>query len=201
MQRLVFLPSILLFSVLLILVGCTPGALPADRAPAPTIATPDIAPTAAAATSTMVNTATMTATTVTLPTGTPVITATSVSTATPPVTGTTTVTAPTGGDVGTCTWKAIHNLQPPGPATLTVSGVCTMPTPGYTLTLSRAEPQGINPAILLLNLTVAAPTGIVTQVVTPTEVVYTEETDQPFDQVTILADEGMGGNVDVEEVQ
>jgi hypothetical protein len=78
-----------------------------------------------------------------------------------------------------------------------------MPTPGYTLTLTRAEPQGINPAILLLNLTTEAPTGMVAQVLSPTEVVYEETTDQDIDQVTILVagETPEGANVNVEKVQ
>jgi hypothetical protein len=107
------------------------------------------------------------------------------------------------GEVGKCAWTAVHDFQPPGPATLRVTGVCTMPTPGYTLTLRRAEPQGINPNILLLNLTVEPPTGMVAQVLTPTEVVYEETTDQQIDQVSILVDGNLleGANLDVEKAQ
>lgn len=134
-----------------------------------------------------------------IPTGT--VTTTATIMATPAITVVATTTATSGGVAGSCTWRAIHDSQPPDPAELSVSGVCIMPSAGYSLTLTRAEPQGINPAILLLNLDVISPTGIVAQVLTPFEVEYTEETDQPFDQVTILSASGMpaGATVDVEE--
>jgi hypothetical protein len=54
-------------------------------------------------------------------------------------------------------WTAIHDFMPPGPARLTVRGKCTFPTPGYTVTLKKKVPQGINPAILLLDKTEAGP--------------------------------------------
>jgi hypothetical protein len=72
-----------------------------------------------------------------------------------------------------------------------------LPTPGYKLTLSRTEPQGINPRILILNLCTEPPTGIVAQVPTPTPVAYQETTDQRFDSVTILPE---GISVPVQEV-
>src|SRR5690606_1396719 len=74
-----------------------------------------------------------------------------------------TITMPASGEVGDCNWMALHDLQSASAATLRVTGVCIMPTPGYTLTLERAEPQGVNPAILLLHLTIEPPTGIVAQ--------------------------------------
>ena len=70
----------------------------------------------------------------------------------------------------TCQWSAVHDFMPPTPARLRVNGTCDMPTPGYTLTLNRAVPQGINPRILLLHLKIEPPTGMVIQVITPTPV-------------------------------
>lgn len=84
-----------------------------------------------------------------------------------------------------CEWEAVHDSMPPGPARLRVTGTCVMPTPGYTLTLSRAEPQGFNPRILILNLEVEAPTGFVAQVLTPTPVAYEETTDLHYDSISI----------------
>jgi hypothetical protein len=77
-----------------------------------------------------------------------------------------------------------------------------MPTPGYTLTLSRAEPQGINPSHLLLNLTATAPTDMVAQVLTPTDVVYEETTEQRYERVDINSQTELiaGESVAVEEV-
>ncbi len=43
-------------------------------------------------------------------------------------------------------WTAFFNRQPPGPFTLQVTGRLQMPTPGYTVKLSRTSPQGFNRA-------------------------------------------------------
>lgn len=96
-----------------------------------------------------------------------------------------------------CEWSAIHDFMPPRPARLRVNGTCLMPTPGYKLSLSPAIPQGINPNILLLELTVEAPGGNVPQVRTPAPVAYEEVTDRPYTQVTIVPD---GPTIDVQDV-
>ena len=96
-----------------------------------------------------------------------------------------------------CQWSATHDFMPPEPACLRVQGTCDMPTPGYKLSLSRAVPQGFNPQILLLRLETHAPTDIVPQVITPTEVEYREETDFDYTHVTILP---AGATVEVENV-
>lgn len=84
-----------------------------------------------------------------------------------------------------CTWNAVHDFQPVQPPRLRVTGSCMMPTPGYQLALKRAVPQGINPAILILELSVTRPTGNVSTVVTKTDVRYEEQTDQRYTSVTI----------------
>ena len=102
-----------------------------------------------------------------------------------------------GNEKPDCQWSAIHDFMPPGPARLRVKGTCTMPTPGYKLSLEKAVPQGFNPQILLLKLEIEAPTGKVPQVVTPTEVEYLLETDGEYTHVTILPS---GATVEVEKV-
>jgi hypothetical protein len=82
---------------------------------------------------------------------------------------------------------------------LHVYGACTCPNPGYTLTLTYKEPQGINPKDLLLDLTAEAPSGPVPDVLWPCTVEYTQETTMEYDTVTILG-EG-GGSVKVEHPQ
>lgn len=96
-----------------------------------------------------------------------------------------------------CQWTATHDFTPPGPARLRVEGTCTMPTPGYKLSLEKAVPQGFNPHILLLNLKIEAPSEVVPQVLTPTSVCYRLETDFDYQQVTILPS---GVTIDVEKV-
>lgn len=102
------------------------------------------------------------------------------------------------GKVGTCgKWTAIHDFMPPGPARLRVHGVCTFPTPGFKVTLKRHVPQGINPAILILDKTVKRPTGIEPQIVTKVDVKFEARTNTHYTGVTILPD---GVQIKVKEV-
>ncbi|MDQ2688040.1 MAG: hypothetical protein M3Y28_09265 [Armatimonadota bacterium] len=94
-------------------------------------------------------------------------------------------------------WTAVHDFMPPGSARLKVTGAVMTPTPGYTVTLTEAHPQGINPFILLLRLELTPPTGIVPQHVVTVPVEYEKETDFKYTQVSILPD---GPTVDVEDV-
>ena len=96
-------------------------------------------------------------------------------------------------------WYAWHDHEPPGPATLRVTGKCEFRTTGYKVKLKRREPQGINPKDLLLDLIVEEPPpgSIVGQGFTTEEARYEEETDFEYDTVTILPD---GPTVPVEEV-
>ncbi len=56
-------------------------------------------------------------------------------------------------------WHAIHNAMPPGPDSLYVVGKVRVPTLGYSVSLVEAVPQGINPVILILDLSVKKPSG------------------------------------------
>jgi hypothetical protein len=94
-------------------------------------------------------------------------------------------------------WKAWHDRQPIGPATLHVTGKCTFPTSGYSVELKPAKPQGINPKIYLLQKIVHAPTGPTNDVKTPVSVDYKEKTEAHYDEVSILPD---GVKVPVKEV-
>jgi hypothetical protein len=94
-------------------------------------------------------------------------------------------------------WTAWHDRMPGKPATLHVHGEVTFPTTGYVVELRRAVPQGINPAILILDKVVRPPTGVVQQVVTTVVVRYREETNDRFIEVRIEPD---GISVPVKEV-
>jgi hypothetical protein len=83
-------------------------------------------------------------------------------------------------------WRAVQDLEPPGPARLIVTGTCTFPRAGYTVELRRAEPQGINPADLLLEKVVHEPEGPSAEVLTDVEARYEETTDFAYRTVTIL---------------
>ena len=100
---------------------------------------------------------------------------------------------------GQCSnFTAFVDRQPPGPATLTVTGECQFPTAGFSVELRRRVPQGFNPRDLLLDKVVTPPTGVAAQVITEVEVRYSEETVAGFDTVSILPDIG---SIQVEEVQ
>jgi hypothetical protein len=90
---------------------------------------------------------------------------------------------------GDCrSWAAWIDRQPPGPATLHVTGECEFPSAGFTVELRRHEPQGFNPRDLLLDKIVTPPSGPVADVITTVEARYREETAAEFDTVTILPD-------------
>lgn len=96
-------------------------------------------------------------------------------------------------------WAAWLDTMPGSPWTLHVKGVLQMPTPGYELKLCEHEPQGINPAILLLDLIVTPPDPdlIVPQVITEEEARFKKDTETKYESVTILPD---GPDIKVEIV-
>lgn len=97
-----------------------------------------------------------------------------------------------------CTdWSAIHDFMPPLPARLRVKGKCTFPTPGFKVILKKKAPQGINPAILILEKLVIPPTGPEPDVITTISAGYEEATNQHCTEVEILPD---GTTVPVQEV-
>jgi hypothetical protein len=85
-------------------------------------------------------------------------------------------------------WKAWLDLMPPGTPTLHVTGKCIFPKHGYKVTLKKAMPQGINPAILLLQKVVKPPTGIVIPTPQTVLVNFTLKTKTKYKAVTILPD-------------
>jgi hypothetical protein len=104
-------------------------------------------------------------------------------------------TRPVPSDWECFDWHAFHDHQPPGPPRLTVFGTCQFPRSGYTAELRRAEPQGINPADLILDLVVEEPEAGA-HVITELEVRYQEETDVEYETVTIRP----GPTIPVEDV-
>lgn len=84
-------------------------------------------------------------------------------------------------------WHAILDTMPPNPPRLRVSGTADCTTTGYEkVRLEPAQPQGINPRILLLELKWDAPTGIVGHVVTPHHVSYHRDDSPMYDEVVIV---------------
>lgn len=83
--------------------------------------------------------------------------------------------------------------MPGGAPTLYVIGKCCFPTAGWKVALQRREPQGFNPAILMLDLVVTPPEEFAAQVLTELDVSWTEETDKQYSQVSV---EVMGATAD-----
>lgn len=63
-------------------------------------------------------------------------------------------------------WRAWINLMPPKPGDFHVTGEVYVSNPGIKPELTPRIPQGINPAILLLDLKLIQQPGMVAQVMT-----------------------------------
>lgn len=63
-------------------------------------------------------------------------------------------------------WHAFHDTMPGGPHSLYVIGNVVVPAQGYAVGLTPANPQGLNPRILLLDLVVQRPQGNAATVIT-----------------------------------
>ena len=85
-------------------------------------------------------------------------------------------------------WSAWHDFMPGGPPTLYVVGLCTFPTPGYTVVLKKAFPPGLDPAILILDRVVTPPAGPQPDRIDLVDVKFAERTSVEYDQVYIRPD-------------
>ena len=93
------------------------------------------------------------------------------------------------------TFKAWINKQPGSQPKLIVTGKAEVPTSGWTGTLERAVPQGIDPKILILDACLIEPTGKVNQVVSQVDLRYEEAPPATeYTQATVRLD---GGDVTV----
>jgi hypothetical protein len=83
------------------------------------------------------------------------------------------------------TFRATLDLMPPG-RRFTVSGDVRAPTTGWSVKLARAEPQGFNPTILILDIQATPPSGMSGQMLTTIPLRYEENPPgQQYVQVTI----------------
>jgi hypothetical protein len=71
---------------------------------------------------------------------------------------------------------------------LNVQGQFTFPTSGYKVNLKRKEPQGMNPAILLLEKTVLRPKGVEPKNGVAMLVSFEEQLNTHYREVEILPD-------------
>ncbi len=74
----------------------------------------------------------------------------------------------------TSNWKAVEDRQPPG-ARLRVTGTVTTTMSNQDPRLTKANPQGINPSILLLDLTIETTGDVGSAVMGKPEVQYRED--------------------------
>ena len=94
----------------------------------------------------------------------------------------------TPDDPGRCSaWKAWIDAMPPG-RRLHVKGKCVYPTAGWAITLEKAVPQGVNPAVLILNRIAKVPQGPAAQQQTTYEPTYDQKLSEAenYDTVTIM---------------
>ena len=104
--------------------------------------------------------------------------------------------------VDTSDWYAWLNKMPPGPPSFHVSGIVHTPTPGYTVSLEPARPQGINPRELILQLNVKALPGIWPQHVAGLSVRYDQSpAGVEYDGVLVREPDGDAAHMDVDVVQ
>lgn len=71
-----------------------------------------------------------------------------------------------GSGIATRDWYAWNNLMPPKPDDFHVVGEVQVPNPGVVPMLVPREPQGINPAIFLMDLVLRQRAGVWPQVLT-----------------------------------
>lgn len=99
-------------------------------------------------------------------------------------------------------WYASHDHQPPGPMTLRIRGVCEVPGEGFTAQLQPLEPQGVNPADLLMKLIIQEPDTIEGEP-EAVDIVYETETDIEYETISIVFVETISSGfdpIDVEDV-
>jgi hypothetical protein len=96
-----------------------------------------------------------------------------------------------GGPLASCTadqakFKAWKNMMPiQHSVKLIVIGEVTCPTPKWKVRLVEAKPQGVNPAILILNIVARKPPGNAADVRTPVQVRFEKAKGGDYQQVTI----------------
>jgi hypothetical protein len=99
-------------------------------------------------------------------------------------------------------WRAWNNLMPPQPFHFHVVGEVQVPNPGVLAVLYPRVPQGINAAILLLELHLVQQPGVWPQHVTWAQAGYNKVIPKKiYEQVTISNDGGIVKTVPVKDVQ
>lgn len=97
-------------------------------------------------------------------------------------------------------WYAWLDQMPPGPQKLFVIGEVLVGNPGIEVRLGRKVPQGINPAILLLDLEMRQLPGIWPMVLVWKPVRYEEETSIEVTEVDVFCGDAMIAQIPVDIV-
>lgn len=98
-------------------------------------------------------------------------------------------------------WYAWVNLMPPGPPSFHVVGSVLAPTPGYEARLRPAEPQGINPSQLILEVELVPLPGVWPDVLTWISARYDQKDyDAAYTEVAIRCGGAIYAVTPVEEV-
>jgi len=92
---------------------------------------------------------------------------------------------------------AWNNKMPPGPGSLIVTAQVEVPNPGVEPMLVVAVPQGINPAILILDLYMCQKPGIWPQVVCEKPVRHDQGINPLYTQVDIRCGGDIVGSADI----
>ncbi|MHB8519868.1 MAG: hypothetical protein ACYDH9_03830 [Limisphaerales bacterium] len=104
------------------------------------------------------------------------------------------------GKISTRHWYAWNDLMPPKPNHLHVVGEAQVGNPGVVALLSPKEPQGINPAILLLDLHLVQQPGNWTQQITWAQAGYTKIENGTYHEVAIYFGGKEVAKIPVEDV-
>lgn len=82
-------------------------------------------------------------------------------------------------------FEAWHDTMPGTEPTVHVHGYVDTPTDGWSARLEYAEPQGINPRVLELELKVEEPEGAAPDVLSELEVKFERASEEGYDQVHV----------------
>ena len=101
-------------------------------------------------------------------------------------------------------WYAWDNVQPPPPSSFHVTGEVFVPNPGVEVLLVPKVPQGINPAILLMDLILVQRSGVWPRVLTWKTVRYDltyGSGNSGYTQVNVFCGDEIVADLEVETAQ
>jgi len=96
-------------------------------------------------------------------------------------------------------WYSWNDLRPPLPDYFHLTGEVYVANPGVDPLLVTAEPQGINPRVLLLDLYLCQKSGIWPQVLVWKPVRFEKKISEGYEQVVIRCDGADVASVEVQD--